>query len=260
MTENFDQEKNFIVCFSYGILTCGILVFISFLKGGKGVKMGKFADSTKPALNAKLAWLIQESPSFFVPVFVVFHNSHANVPTPNMIIIFMFISHYFYRSFIYVYLMNKKSTDVSLQIMTFAFFFTSINGFNISMFQVKYGFLEEKWLNSLSFCIGTIIWIVGLVINIHSDFILINLRKSKYQKYQIPYGGFFEFVSGANFFGEIIEWWGLAIASGLQIPIVCFAVSTTFTIGTRAMAHHKFYLETFKDYPKERRGIIPFLL
>lgn len=48
MIASFNDNKHFIVCLSYGILTCGILVLIQFLKGGKGVKMGKFADSTKP--------------------------------------------------------------------------------------------------------------------------------------------------------------------------------------------------------------------
>ena len=70
--------------------------------------------------------------------------------------------------------MNKKSTDVSLQIMTFAFLFTFVNGFNISMFQIKYGLLEEKWLNSLSFCFGLFIlcnynyyFIVSFYFNLH---------------------------------------------------------------------------------------------
>jgi 3-oxo-5-alpha-steroid 4-dehydrogenase 1 len=44
--------------------------------------------------------------------------------------------------------------------------------------------------------------------------VLRNLRKPGDTGYYIPKGGMFEYVSGANFFGEILEWTGFAIASG----------------------------------------------
>eukprot|EP00660_Eupelagonema_oceanica_P014850 gene14850-biopygen37094 len=37
--------------------------------------------------------------------------------------------------------------------------------------------------------------------------------------YKIPYGGAFEYVSGANFFGEIVEWYGWGIA-GVAVDAV----------------------------------------
>lgn len=59
----------------------------------------------------------------------------------------------------------------------------------------------------------------GMAINIHSDGVLIGLRnqsgaKSKGKsEYKIPRGGLFEFISSANYFGEIVEWWGLFIVT-----------------------------------------------
>ncbi len=53
--------------------------------------------------------------------------------------------------------------------------------------------------------------------NIQCDGILIGLRKNSAAKanekieYKIPRGGLFELVSGANYFGEIVEWWGLFV-------------------------------------------------
>jgi 3-oxo-5-alpha-steroid 4-dehydrogenase 1 len=77
----------------------------------------------------------------------------------------------------------------------------------------------------------------------------------------------FDYVSGANFFGEIIEWTGFAIACNLQLPAVAFAAFTALNIGPRALQHHKDYLRRFsgesKDkplYPADRKALIPFLL
>lgn len=60
-------------------------------------------------------------------------------------------------------------------------------------------------------------FVVGMAINIQSDGILVNLRKASATKgkseYKIPRGGLFEYISCANYFGEIVEWWGLYIVT-----------------------------------------------
>lgn len=53
-----------------------------------------------------------------------------------------------------------------------------------------------------------------------------------------PTGGMFEYVSGANFLGEITEWVGFALA-GWSIHSVAFAVFTAVVLASRAVAHHK---------------------
>lgn len=53
-----------------------------------------------------------------------------------------------------------------------------------------------------------------------------------------PTGGMFEYVSGANFLGEITEWVGFALA-GCSIHSVAFALFTTVVLASRAVAHHK---------------------
>ena len=85
-----------------------------------------------------------------------------------------------------------------------------------------------------------------------------NLRKPGETGYKIPYGGLFEYVSGANFCGEIIEWTGFAIA-GWSIPSVTFAIFTFLNTAPRGAAHHKWYLSKFDDYPKNRKAVIPFI-
>ncbi len=53
-------------------------------------------------------------------------------------------------------------------------------------------------------------------------------------------GGMFELVSGANFFGEIVEWSGWALAAG-TLPAAAFAAFTFMNIAPRAVQHHANY-------------------
>ncbi|XP_049912490.1 3-oxo-5-alpha-steroid 4-dehydrogenase 2-like, partial [Epinephelus moara] len=77
-----------------------------------------------------------------------------------------------------------------------------------------------------------------MIINIHSDHILRGLRRPGETVYRIPHGGMFEFVSGANFFGEIVEWCGYAVATW-SLPTFAFAFFTVCSIGPRAYHHHR---------------------
>ncbi len=88
-------------------------------------------------------------------------------------------------------------------------------------------------------------------------------------------------MSGANFFGEILEWAGFALAAyaplkGLSPPLaalqqmplvglllhpaVAFAVFTFCNIAPRGAQHHASYLKRFGGaYPAHRKAVIPFL-
>ncbi|KAG8005070.1 3-oxo-5-alpha-steroid 4-dehydrogenase 1 [Nibea albiflora] len=105
---------------------------------------------------------------------------------------------------------------------------------------------------------GSVLWLVGWLVNMHSDHILRNLRKPGETGYKIPTGGMFEYVSGANFLGEITEWAGFALA-GHSVHSSAFAIFTTVVLASRAVAHHKWYLAKFEDYPKSRKALIPFV-
>ena len=79
-------------------------------------------------------------------------------------------------------------------------------------------------------------------------------------RYKIPRGGAFELVSGANYFGEILEWCGYALASGGQLGAIAFAFFTFSNVAPRAHHHHLWYKAKFgSDYPKARRAVIPFV-
>jgi protein-S-isoprenylcysteine O-methyltransferase Ste14 len=77
--------------------------------------------------------------------------------------------------------------------------------------------------------------------------------------YKIPRGGLFRWLSCPNYFGEILEWSGWAIATW-SVPGLAFALWGAANLVPRARATHRFYRETFPDYPKERRALVPGLL
>ena len=95
--------------------------------------------------------------------------------------------------------------------------------------------------------------------NYHSDSILRNLRKPGERGYKIPYGGAFHWVSAGNYFGEIMEWFGFAIAS-CSIAGLAFALFTFSNIGPRGYSNHIWYKKQFKgEYPRNRKAVIPYI-
>ena len=92
--------------------------------------------------------------------------------------------------------------------------FCLLNGYVQATYQITACTLRTiSWLYDPRFIIGTILFIIGIWINWDSDAILRNLRADHSDGYKIPHGGMFEYVSGANYFGECIEWIGYALLS-----------------------------------------------
>ena len=114
-------------------------------------------------------------------------------------------------------------------------------------------------LTILAFIIGFLIFIIGMIINIHSDNLLMKLSKNSEGNYQIPQGGLYKYITSPNYLGEIIEWLGWAILTW-SISGVVFFFWTIFNLLPRAISHHRWYKQNFEEYPSERKIIIPKIL
>ena len=170
-----------------------------------------------------------------------------------ILILSLWILHYFYRTILFPIKLKTKGKKMPVIIVISAFMFNLFNGFfvgyeigNIS--QLDFG------INTL---IGLIIFFTGMYINRSSDNKLISLRKEN-KEYQIPQGGMFNYISCPNHFGEIIEWFGFAIIV-FNLGALSFAFWTAFNLIPRAMNHHNWYKQSFVEYPKDRKAVIPFL-
>jgi steroid 5-alpha reductase family enzyme len=113
-------------------------------------------------------------------------------------------------------------------------------------------------LINLRLIAGVIIFFSGFAINKYHDAILIKLRPASGDGYKIPHGGLFKYVSCPNFLGEIISWVGFALVA-FNLPALSFLIWTLVNLITRARDHHRWYLNEFPEYPKERKAIFPFL-
>lgn len=102
----------------------------------------------------------------------------------------------------------------------------------------KYDYLSRH------FILGSFIFFVGFLLNLQADSILRNLRTDKEDGYKIPRGGLFEYVSGANFLAESIEWTGYAICAW-TFPTLAFSIFTWANIAFgRALHHHQYATAT----------------
>ena len=171
----------------------------------------------------------------------------------------MYMSHYLYRSFVYP-LRMRGGKRMPAGICALAAIFCAYNGYLQGRLWSALTVVElETPMATLRFASGFSIWALGWGINMHSDALLRRLRAPGESGYKIPRGGLFEWVSGANYLGEVVEWAGYALASWRLAPLA-FALFTLANTGPRAYQHHQWYLNKFKEeYPKHRRALIPFV-
>lgn len=95
--------------------------------------------------------------------------------------------------------------------------------------------------------------------------ILASLRKDKAgnvitEQHYVPAGGPFEYVSCPHFLIEVILYFLILVVqefSNTYWNLIFLMVLSTQTIN--AITEHKWYKKKYKDYPKERKAIIPIL-
>lgn len=98
-----------------------------------------------------------------------------------------------------------------------------------------------------------------------SNMILVNLRKDTAgntvtEKHLMPQGGFFQFVSSPHMFFEVAMYVaisGVIPASSTWAYIVIWVIANQTE---NAWLTHKWYKENFKNYPKRRFAIYPYIL
>ena len=96
------------------------------------------------------------------------------------------------------------------------------------------------------------------IVVVCSDNELFKIRKNLGKGYGIPNGGFYRWVTCPNYLGEILEWIGWAIACW-SLAGCSFAIWVIANLVPRARSNHQWYHEQFKDYPKKRKILVPFI-
>jgi protein-S-isoprenylcysteine O-methyltransferase Ste14 len=214
-----------------------------------------------PKINATLGWVVMEAPA---PL-VFFACWLAGEPTrrfsaAGLVFLVLWQAHYLYRSFVFPFRRRGGQREMPISIVLMAILFNLANAYLNARWLYTLG--PERtatWLADPRFLAGIAIFAAGWWINQQSDRILFNLRKPGMAgDYRIPHGGMFRWVSCPNYLGEIIEWVGWALCTFSPAGLA-FALATAANLVPRARSHHRWYRETFPDYPQERKAIVPLL-
>ncbi len=217
------------------------------------------SKSWGPQINSKLGWVVMELVALIA--FLGSFISGSGFTPVTLFIAGIFTLHYMHRSIIYPMMTRTGNKGMPLVIALFAVMFNSFNGFvngeYLGIYPESY---PAEYFYYPRFYIGLAIFIVGAIINNTSDYYLISLRRSgDSDKYYIPEGRLFNWISCPNHLGEMIQWTGFAVLVW-NLPALAFAIWTASNLIPRAWHHHKWYKRKFPDYPKQRKAVIPGIL
>lgn len=254
----FDSTLYDTVLIAMAVLA--VIVFFALQKIEAAYGM-TYSPKWGPSLNNKAAWIIMEAPAFLLMALIWSLSPRATEAAP-CVMAGLFELHYFQRSFIFPLLMRGKSR-MPLAIMLMGMTFNSINAYLIGgwlFHMAPAGFYSVSWLYSPLFILGTVIFFVGMAINIHSDHVIRSLRAPGDTRHYIPRKGFYRWVAGANYFGEFTEWVGFAILTWSAAGAV-FALWTFANVAPRAKSLSARYTNLFGEEftSLNLRYIIPFI-
>lgn len=234
-----------------------VFVALYFVEAGYGYLFNpKFGA---PVPN-RAGWVMMESPVFIVMT-VLWLVSDCTWQAVPLVLFLLFQTHYLQRSFIFPMLLRGRS-KMPLSIVLLGMTFNTLNALMQGgwiFFVAPDGYYDD-WFSKPYIYIGGAVFIFGMVVNLHSDYIIRHLRQPGDTRHYIPRGGMFRYVSSANYFGEIMEWVGFAIASWSWAGVV-FVWWTFANLAPRSASLYKRYESEFgEEFSKlKRKRIIPFI-
>ena len=251
--------------FLFIVALIGLVVFVSlyFVDAGYG-KMR--SEKWGPTINNKVGWFMMEMPVFLIVLYLWAISPYTVTrQAPYWVFLLIFEFHYFQRSFIFPFLLKGKG-QMPIVIMLFSVVWNIVNGYiqGFWLFHLAPKYFPEmytaEWMTDPRFIIGTIIFFTGWVINMHSDHVIRHLRKPGDTNHYLPKKGLYKYVTSANYFGEITEWFGFAILTWSFAGLLFWWFSCCNLV-PRANA---IYLKYEKEFPdefdrKKLKRIIPFI-
>ena len=239
----------------WGLIAIIVFIVLFFVSAPYG---RHFRRNFGPSINAKLGWILMESPAPLVFSFA-FLVSIRPVTAVLMIFFLMWEIHYFDRSFVYPLTIRLSSKPLPVSVMGAGIIFNTLNAYlNVKYLSMNSDMYSVSWLLDIRFLTGIAVFISGFIINRHSDYILYRVRHNTTQEYGIPQAGFYRWVSCPNYLGEILIWIGWTVTTWSPVA-AAFSLWSIANLAPRAKAHHRWYKEQFEDYPEQRRILVPWL-
>lgn len=215
-----------------------------------------------PSINANVGWAVMESVALIaMPVFALLTT--ASISPVFLFLVFLWLAHYGNRAILYPWQRRHSSKKMPLMICLTACIFNTMNCYANGLgLAVNADLYTMAWLYDPRFIAGIALFIGGAALNLRSDAVLLQLRKdagaASQDRYFIPEKGLHRYVAAPNYLGELIQWAGWALAAW-SLAGVLLTLYTFANLAPRAVAHLKWYRETFPDYPRSRKALIPFV-
>ncbi len=211
-----------------------------------------------PRVSSLTGWLVMETPAIvvFLACFVAGESATELVP---LVLLGFWQLHYIHRTLVFPFRMRLRNKQMPWIVPLMGLGFNSINAYVNARWISQFGSYEPGWLADPRFLIGASLFACGFAVNYKADRMLAALRRPGETDYKLPHGWLYEYIACPNYFGEILEWVGWAIATW-SLPGLGFAVFTIANVGPRALAHRRWYIERFPAFPRRRKALIPFLL
>jgi 3-oxo-5-alpha-steroid 4-dehydrogenase 1 len=288
MMQIFNIETYNTVLIAMSVLAVVVFIALQFIEAPYGIA---FRKGWGPSVNNRIGWIAMEAPAFIAMCAIAIAPCYgascsttscyaapyyaASCSMVAYILTAFFLFHYFQRSFIFPLLMRGNSR-MPWTIALMGALFNIINAYMIGgwLFHVAppdYYLPVARFFSGdfsaalsspkpLAAIAGAIIFVVGMAINWQSDHIIRHLRHPGETGHKIPHGGMYNYVTSANYLGEIIEWTGFALLTFSWAGAV-FVLWTCANLVPRSAKLHKRYLREFGDeYRKlNRRRIFPFI-
>ncbi len=255
-TMNIDISTYHHVLWAMAFMGLFVFVTLYFVDAG----YGKFrSNKWGYSINNKLGWVLMECPALIPIAYTIV------ALTPSALaILFMslYALHYVYRSFIFpVLLKGNSKMPLAITAMGATFNFTNSTLLCASVV----AFPKESYTDICSyagnwnFWLGIVLFFMGMYTHMKADHTIRNLRKPGDTNHYLPKGGLFDYVTSANYFGELLEWTGFAIL--LCNPAAwMFVWWTTANLVPRAHAINKKYRAEFgNEQVGKRKRVIPFI-
>jgi 3-oxo-5-alpha-steroid 4-dehydrogenase 1 len=255
-TMNIDISTYHHVLWAMAFMGLFVFVTLYFVDAG----YGKFrSNKWGYSINNKLGWVLMECPALIPIAYTIV------ALTPSALaILFMslYALHYVYRSFIFPALLKGNSKmPLAITAMGATFNFTNSTLLCASVV----AFPKESYTDICSyagnwnFWLGIVLFFMGMYTHMKADHTIRNLRKPGDTNHYLPKGGLFDYVTSANYFGELLEWTGFAIL--LCNPAAwMFVWWTAANLVPRAHAINKKYRAEFgNEQVGKRKRVIPFI-
>ncbi|KAI9270437.1 3-oxo-5-alpha-steroid 4-dehydrogenase-domain-containing protein [Phascolomyces articulosus] len=230
---------------------------------------GRFAGSLffDWSLSGKWAWSIMEgvSPVIYTLSMLLVAPQQVDQWQPSQVLLYgLWMIHYINRAIIHP-LRAPSMAPIHTIAFISAVLINILNGYTNGVWNARHSFS----LSTPNVALGLGLWVTGFSINVYHDSILFNLRRTKkknketnqpQQRYFIPKGGLFDYVSCPNYLGEVVEWTGFAILTSGSYPALAFAATTFGNLVPRGKRAHAWYQNQFKkEYPSSRKAIVPYI-